>query len=292
MSIYSNCTDTTVSTGSNCTDTTVSTGSNFTNVIVGTGSNCTNVIVGTGSHSSDSHSLGLSINIECVDSSENVNHIMNSTENSSDKSHKRQDWLATFLSSTDSINTTYATYIAESREHKKAMYIKHRADELLPILSHPLIIASREDIYAWYDLFQMYSIMGYINKYQYWTCMKALDYPFASWRTRIHTIFFQMLSTSMHTKMNVTEFVISTIILTDQAPNLLDKSVVFNDIIKYITPDMLYDFPVDTLYNISVLNEIYNITRDTLCKILESSKDNPNMKILFYSLFAWIPKND
>jgi len=281
MSVDSNCTDTNVSTGSNCTDTTVSTGSNFTNVIVGTGSS-----------SLDSYSLGLNINVECIDSSENVNHIMNSTENSSDKSHKRQEWLATFLSSTDSINTTYATYIAESREYKKTMYIKRRAEELLPILTHPLIIASREDIDAWYDLFQMYSIMGYINKHQYWTCMKTLDYPFASWRTRIHTIFFQMLSTSMHTKMNVTEFVLSIIILRDQAPNLLDKSVVFNDIVKYITPEMLYDFPVDTLYNISVLNEIYNITRDTLCKILESSKDNPNMKTLFYSLFAWIPKND
>jgi hypothetical protein len=121
--------------------------------------------------------------------------------------------------------------------------------------------------------------------------MKKLGYPFAKFSTRIHNVFFKVLSTSVATKMNVIEFIVSIIIFLDQAPNLLSKIQIFNDIYKGITPDMIYDFPTDALYEIQILDNSYTITRDILCQILEKSKHNEDMRILFYTLFDWVPIN-
>ena len=270
--IASNSTDTSISTGFNSTDTSISTGSSSSDV-----------------HSSDKN-VNLVINVN-VDSSESVKCIMSSLEESRpEESHPQKKWLATFLSCIDS-NKTYATYIAESRQNKIAAYNKRREEELENIFTHPLITSSKTDIEKWYDLFQTYAVMGYINKHQYWTCMRTLGYPFARFSTHIHTIFFQMLSTSLTTKMTVVEFIVSIIILMDQAPKLLNKTQIFNDIYKHIIPEMIYDFPVGILYNITILNKPYEITRDALCKILEKSKDDENMRLLFYTVFDWIPKN-
>ena len=265
--------------------------SNSTDTSISTGFNSTDTSISTGSHSSVQN-VNLIINVD-VDSSESVKCIMLSTENSSDsliESHPRYKKLANFLSCIDS-NKSYAKYIAESRQNKMIAYNTRREKELERIFSHPLIISSKADIEKWYDLFQSYAIMGYINIHQYWTCMKKLGYPFAKFSTRIHNVFFKVLSTSVATKMDVIEFIVSIIIFLDQAPNLLSKIQIFNDIYKGITPDMIYDFPTDALYEIHILDKSYTITRDILCKILEKSKYNEDMRILFYTLFDWIPIN-
>ena len=268
--------------------------SNSTDTSISTGFNSTDTSISTGSRSSDSsvQNVNLVINVD-VDSSKSVKCIMLNTENSSDsskESHPRYKKLANFLSCIDS-NKSYAKYIAESRRNKMIAYNTRREKELERIFSHPLIISSKADIEKWYDLFQSYAIMGYINIHQYWTCMKKLDYPFAKFSTRIHNVFFKVLSTSVATKMDVIEFIVSIIIFLDQAPNLLSKIQIFNDIYKGITPDMIYDFPTDELYEIHILDKSYTITRDILCKILEKSKHNEDMRILFYTLFDWIPIN-
>ena len=261
--------------------------SNSTDRSISTGFNSTNRSVSTGSSSSDSsdQSVNLVINVN-VDSSESVECIMPSLE----ESRPQKKWLATFLSCIDS-NKSYAAYIAESRQNKIAAYNKRREEELENIFTHPLITSSKTDIEKWYDLFQTYAVMGYINKHQYWTCMRTLGYPFARFSTHIHTIFFQMLSTSLTTKMTVIEFIVSIIILMDQAPKLLNKTQIFNDIYRHIIPEMIYDFPIGILYNISILDKPYEITRDALCKILEKSKDDENMRLLFYTVFDWMPRN-
>lgn len=266
--------------------------SNSTDTSISTGFNSTDTSISTGSHSSDQN-VNLVINVD-VDSSKSVKCIMLNTENSSDsskESHPRYKKLANFLSCIDSNTTTYAKYIAESRQNKMIAYNTRREKELERIFSHPLIISSKADIEKWYDLFQSYAIMGYINIHQYWTCMKKLGYPFAKFSTRIHNVFFKVLSTSVATKMDVIEFIVSIIIFLDQAPNLLSKIQIFNDIYKGITPDMIYDFPTNALYEIHILDKSYTITRDILCKILEKSKHNEDMRILFYTLFDWIPIN-
>ena len=54
---------------------------------------------------------------------------------------------------------------------------------------------------------------------------------------------------------------------------------------------IIYKTLLHILYNITILNKPYEITRDALCKILEKSKDDENMRLLFYTVFDWMPKN-
>lgn len=211
--------------------------------------------------------------------------------------------LTTLLHDThDNVTKKHKDDIQSYRMEKIKKYKQKRTEELHLLLSHPLLLTRKEQCETYYDLFMDHATMDYIDMKKYWNCMKTLGYRFAQWNTTFHSYLFSMFATSMKTKLNVIEFIMSIIILRKEAEKIITYNTIIDDLLLHIKPTLHVwnQFPNGILYYTNVIMDgttfTVGMTLQILYQLEKKLHNNKKMetehtdmiKKLLYTLWEWV----
>jgi len=161
----------------------------------------------------------------------------------------------------------YRQYIHQIRNEKRQKYIEKREEIIYPLYTLETIDSSRERIEYWYDVWYDYSTMGYIDEKHYWMAMKKLEYHVADWNTLLHPCIFSLFSNGK-AKMTVIEFILGVIVLRNEAPRLIKRLKIFDDLFKHIThsdmEQLYHQLPEGKLAFVQIDDTVYSLTKDTI----------------------------
>lgn len=185
---------------------------------------------------------------------------------------------------------TYKSFNDDYRMNKMNKYIKKRSLLLDHIInSHSSIPTTT--LIEWYDIFYEYSTMGFIDESTYWMIMRRLKNPFAKFNTSIHSILFDIYSTYLKHKIEITEFLLSLLLFNDES----DYFIKLRDLIIKQALDTLIKLPClyimnDIKFYIQTETKITKITTEYLYHIHSNLIKNPNEYSLIMEYFIRLNK--
>jgi len=191
--------------------------------------------------------------------------------------------------------TNHREYIEQARYEKRKKYIQTREEIVYPLYTLVTITSSRENIYEWYNTWYDYSCMGFVTEKHFWMAMRKLEYHLAEWNTVLHSRMFSVFSGGKG-RITAIEFILAVIVLRNEAPQLIPRKKLFDDLFKSVTESdmhqLYHQLPDQKLAFVQIDDAVYSLQKDTILHLYKSvctSKpisSHPHAK-LFYAFLEF-----
>jgi len=179
----------------------------------------------------------------------------------------------------------YKKEIDSYRFHKMARYKERKHGIIDSFIQKFEISTPKDTLIKWYNLFNEYSTLGYLDEDHYWKCMRRLHNKFSMFHTPIHTIVFNMYYTEKN-KVGIYEYMMSLLVFNE-------KNDYFRKLRYKVTRDLLERICIHNITeNIYVSFTIHNklIDSEYMKYVYENRYTNEEEYINVFGSFIYLNK--